>query len=127
MKYSFVITQSILHSKLSNSDLEDFELNFENPDFEITSDLGKVSLETKLVEMDVSNKSGLEAVRKVLVILDVDDKNKKFAKALKEEDLLSDDGQLEAERFARYFMGGWEGTYISEDIVDFGTNHFELQ
>ena len=107
-----------------NFDHEDVILNLENPDLEITTDmLGKssVNCSSSNVTLKKSNQSSLYK-RTIDIAITLADPSK--AVKVLEDDGICDKNfdDFNFSSFARFYLGGWEGIFVDDDMIDFDSD-----
>jgi hypothetical protein len=125
IKYKF--NQSLEIAKHINFDHEDIVLNLENPDLEITTDIfGKSKIDSVASNINVKKTEESSIYQR---ILDISITLEASNKALK---ILEDDGICDKNlhdfnfmSFARFYLGGWEGMFVEDDMIDFDSDLLE--
>lgn len=122
IKYKF--DQSLEIPKSINFDHEDIVLNFENPDLEITTDVfGKSKINSTASNINVKKTKEASIYQRTL---DINISLEASSKAIK---ILEDDGICDKNlddfnfmSFARFYLGGWEGMFVDDDMIDFDSD-----
>ena len=121
LKYKF--KQSLEIKKSIKFDHEDIVLNFENPDLEITTDIfGKSKIDT-LASNIIVNKTKLSQIYQRTLDISISlEASNKVIKILENDGVCGknlDDFNFMS--FARFYLGGWEGMFVEDDMIDFET------
>jgi hypothetical protein len=121
LKYKF--KQFLEIKKSIKFDHEDIILNFENPDLEITTDIfGKTKIDT-LASNIIVNKTKLSQIYQRTLDISISlEASNKVIKILENDGVCGknlDDFNFMS--FARFYLGGWEGMFVEDDMIDFET------
>jgi hypothetical protein len=125
IKYKF--NQSLEIPKSINFDHEDIVLNFENPDLEITTDVfGKSKIDSIASNINVKKTKEASIYQRTLDISIALEASTKVIKILEDDGICDknlDDFNFMS--FARFYLGGWEGMFVEDDMIDFDSDLLE--
>ena len=125
IKYKF--DQSLEIPKSINFDHEDIILNFENPDLELTTDVfGKSKIDSIASDINVKKTKESSIYQRTLDISITLEASTKVIKILEDDGICDKNlGDFNFMSFARFYLGGWEGMFVEDDMIDFNSDLLE--
>jgi hypothetical protein len=125
IKYKF--NQALDIPKHIKFDHEDIFQNLENPDLEITTDIfGKSIIDSVASNITLKKTEESSIYQRTLDICITLEASNKALKILEDDGICDknlDDFNFMS--FARFYLGGWEGLFVEDDMIDFDSDLLE--